>query len=968
MDRPFSPQRSYNLSATNRHKLALDSSGIGTWEYDPDEKTFVLSDDARDILGISATDAVELQTLLGSLILQDRRLFEASLNQLTELPETSFGGNQAKNSNRISDEYLSINIHTEIADSDLVNNVLFRGKRYFNEDNNKPFLLGTVISVGTSTKDIVSDIDSERHAPVQEEKYKYLLEQVPVGICLFVGKDMVVEMANEPMIGYWGKDASVIGKPLAVAFPELVGQPFLDILANILVTGESYTATNAAVDIVVDGVLATYYFNFTYKPLFNDKGEVYAIIDMSLDVTEQVIAEKALKESESKLRSVIASAPAAMALFVGEDLIVDTHNQSFLEVVGSKVDLNGKLLRDFLPALSNQDHTGIVDHVYSSGEGYQIYNIPFEIKIGEKTEQRFYNFNYSPIFDHDGGVNAILCVATDVTSPVEIQQKIEKSQLQLLSLFEQSPIAIAMLSKENLVFTMANPFYARLVGKTSEQLLGKPLLEAIPELEGQGFDLILNNVINTRTPYRAHEQHVIIKYNEILTSIYVDFIYQPQSNIEGEITGILVVVIDVTEQVLARQKIAEAEVSLRGAIELADLGTWRMDFQSGEVEFSPRLREWFGVAASSEISAEENLKKVVEQDRPAVIAALEQASADNSEGIYDIEYTIENAGIKRILHAQGKTLFDVNGKARSISGTVQDVTLQREIKLALEIQVQERTEELAATNEEMAAINEEYMAINEELTESNHLLTQSNENLQRFAYVASHDLQEPLRKIQSFGDLLANRYSQQLGEGANYLTRMQAASRRMSELIEDLLLFSRIADKSQRIETFSLTDMISSVLDDLELSIQESDAKVTVEELPQISGDRFQLSQLFQNLISNALKFRNSELPVEIKISNEIINRNELPTLVGPIRYSRFYYHISVADNGIGFDQKYADRIFQLFQRLHGKNEYKGTGIGLAICDKVASNHGGAMAVRSEPGKGATFSLFLPAEKALTTA
>jgi signal transduction histidine kinase/FixJ family two-component response regulator len=244
-------------------------------------------------------------------------------------------------------------------------------------------------------------------------------------------------------------------------------------------------------------------------------------------------------------------------------------------------------------------------------------------------------------------------------------------------------------------------------------------------------------------------------------------------------------------------------------------------------------------------------------------------------------------------------------------------------------------------------------------------LQRSNDNLQQFAYVASHDLQEPLRKIQSFGDLLMGQYAVELGEGSDYLTRMQVAATRMSTLIRDLLSFSRISTRQEAASAVPLSETVQTVLADLELTIKETDAIVRVETLPTVVGDASQLRQLFQNLISNALKFHRTSpsgipVPPNVAIRACEINVASLPASIRPARIVHTYYQIDVDDNGIGFDEKYLDRIFQVFQRLHGKNAFAGTGIGLAICEKVVANHGGAITASSKPGLGATFSVYLP--------
>jgi PAS domain S-box-containing protein len=277
----------------------------------------------------------------------------------------------------------------------------------------------------------------------------------------------------------------------------------------------------------------------------------------------------------------------------------------------------------------------------------------------------------------------------------------------------------------------------------------------------------------------------------------------------------------------------------------------------------------------------------------------------------------------------------------------------RTLSADLEHLVQERTHELEAANEE-------YAAINEELTESNQLLNRSNDDLQKFAYVASHDLQEPLRKIQQFGDLLRTNYTGTSEEEQFFLERMQSAANRMSTLIRDLLDYSRVSTQRDRNSPTSLQEIVDRALMTLELVIIETKAEVMVEALPTIQGDALQLDQLFQNLLSNALKYRQPDIPPRIQILSQLVPATELPTSIHPARSSNAYYRIDVVDNGVGFDEKYLDRIFQVFQRLYGKKEYMGTGIGLAICEKVVANHGGAITANSQPGQGATFHVYLP--------
>lgn len=238
-------------------------------------------------------------------------------------------------------------------------------------------------------------------------------------------------------------------------------------------------------------------------------------------------------------------------------------------------------------------------------------------------------------------------------------------------------------------------------------------------------------------------------------------------------------------------------------------------------------------------------------------------------------------------------------------------------------------------------------------------LERSNRELQDFAYVSSHDLQEPLRKIQAFGDRILKKENDNLSEqGQEYLQRMLNASSRMQTLINDLLSFSRVTTKARPFQQVDLNVIVAEVLSDLEILIEQKEAIINTPELPTIEGDHTQIRQLLQNLIHNALKFSREGVKPQIDIrTHEINNNKHLTSTPGDE-----LIELSIADNGIGFDTKYLDRIFHIFQRLSG-HKYEGSGIGLAICKKIANRHGGTISATSEVGRGSTFIVTLSKEQ-----
>ncbi|GAB4012648.1 hypothetical protein GCM10028808_29370 [Spirosoma migulaei] len=464
----------------------------------------------------------------------------------------------------------------------------------------------------------------------------------------------------------------------------------------------------------------------------------------------------------------------------------------------------------------------------------------------------YWTYSFSPLIGDTDSVNGVLVTCSETTKAVESlqqlnetnaelkqsleqnialreeqhasQQQTKESEAKFRTLVEQAPIAACLFIGRELRIEIANQIMLRFWGKDAS-ILGLPLEKALPELKSQPFLKILDDVFTSGTTYEARDTRVELMVDNHLGAYYFDLTYKPLYDADGNVYAIMAMAIDVTKPVQSRITLEENEARLQ------------------------------------------------------------------------------------------------------------------ELSMDLERQVQERTQQLENSVQE---------------------LKRSNENLQQFAYIASHDLQEPLRKVQQFGDLLKNQYIDTLGDGAIYLERMQSAASRMSTLIRDLLSYSRISTRQDHTTLVSLQQVVTMVLVDLELRIQETGALVEVEGLPEVYGDQAQLEQLFMNLINNALKFHKPKTRPVVTIRVQTLPSVKLSSSIKLARPTLAYHRIDIADNGIGFDEKYLNRIFQVFQRLHGKSEFAGTGIGLAICEKVVFNHGGAITARSKSGQGATFSVYLP--------
>ena len=275
-----------------------------------------------------------------------------------------------------------------------------------------------------------------------------------------------------------------------------------------------------------------------------------------------------------------------------------------------------------------------------------------------------------------------------------------------------------------------------------------------------------------------------------------------------------------------------------------------------------------------------------------------------------------------------------------------EISERKSEKLRLEKAVAERTRELKEANESLEDKNKELVNMNKEL--------------EAFTYVSSHDMQEPLRKIQIFAGIILEKENENLSDnGKNYFRLMQQSAERMRQLIHDLLVFSRISAAERKFENTDLKIIIEEVKKEFKEEMAEKHAVIEVKEICKVHIIPFQFRQLMHNLIGNALKFSNPQIPPHIKIMSRNIKYEKL-NIEGLLPIKE-YCHISITDNGIGFEKEFSTKIFEVFQKLHGKDEYTGTGIGLAIVKKIVENHSGIITATGELKKGATFNIYIPA-------
>jgi PAS domain S-box-containing protein len=380
---------------------------------------------------------------------------------------------------------------------------------------------------------------------------------------------------------------------------------------------------------------------------------------------------------------------------------------------------------------------------------------------------------------------------------------------------------------------------------------------------------------------------------------------------------------------------------LTEAQEIAKLGHWKWDVKNDKLTWSDTMRKIYGSDISDELTYAHFTDRLHPEDKDYVNATIQNSLETKVFNEFYHRIVLPDGTVKT-MHSKGEVVLDQNGDISYMIGTGQDVTEMKEVE-----------QELLTKSQELEATNLE---------------------LQKFASIASHDLREPLRKIITFAGMLEAEYKEQLGEkGKAYIEKMISSSERMQHLIDDVLEFTSLSSANISFAKVDIKQVVNQVLSDIEVLVKNSNARIEIDKMPEIEANAGQLGLLFQNIISNAIKFARQDVAPHIHIHASVIRGDELPEDYLKIRRHnssvlknpRFWENekfcrIFIDDNGIGFDEVYLEKIFTLFQRLHSKSEYEGTGIGLAVCKKVVDIHHGMITARSRPGEGSVFIVTLP--------
>ncbi|MGF7118215.1 PAS domain-containing sensor histidine kinase [Methanobacterium oryzae] len=809
---------------------------------------------------------------------------------------------------------------------------------------NKIDLLTTVSVIPGTKRSIASFLDiTERKnyelaLKEREEEFRTLVENSPNAITRFDKKlrHTFINPAGAQMTGL--KEEDYIGKTHAeLGMPKELVEKVDNILIRIFETGSP-----EELEFEMPSSQGTKFYYSYNIPEFDEQGNVKSVLAIAHDITKRKKAEKELKESEWKFRTTIEESYDGIMIIDEKRTIIDWNN-AMEEITGiRKEDMLGSFLWDFMyrvlteenrtPEMYNRLKSILINSLGDEREFHPSRRVEQEIQRPDG-EHRFIESTIYPIKTEKGTMYG--SITRDITKTKILDQELRKARDNLEKQVQERTNELENAYKS---LQLSEQKFRELFNKANDMI-------TLTELEESGLPgkfIEVNDVASDRLGYSREEllnmtprdiiaPEKLLEVPKIAAGLQLDkkatfetiHLTKDGRRIPVEVNNhifkfgernvILAIVRDISERKKAESALRESEEKYRQFFEASPNFTVQVGMD--------------GMILDANRAAQENLDKSKEELIGTHFAELDL--------LFEEDVSIHVGNFLRLLRGEHVEHYEtrIKGKNGEVRwGDTYPILLRKNNEPdAILVISHDITDRKRAEERLKDTINE---------------LERSNYELQQFAYITSHDLQEPLRTIASYAGLLKRRYEGQLDKDADdFIEFMVSGASRMKEMIQGLLDYSRVGTKGEKFTIFNAQKSLDFALTNLKLSIEENDAEITYDELPDIFADEDQITRVFQNLIGNAIKFRKEDETPKIHVSAQKED-NE--------------YFFSVSDNSIGMEQEYGDKIFEIFKRLHAIGEYEGTGIGLAIVKRIIERHGGRIWVESELGKGSTFYFTLP--------
>ena len=894
----------------NQLKFAIDAAELGTWDLNPTTNRFVYNEKLRNWFGLSHEYEIEAPLAINSIAERDQ---QRTIDAMTAAMTPSSDG-----------KYLIQ--HSVINPIDGIERIILaKGKALFDEN-------GVAYRFSGTAQDITHEVQYKK---IQEEKIKFntkLIESSPDcvkiidiegrisymnenGVSMLEG-DSKKSFVNRVWRTMWGeKESKMVNEAVEKAFQ---GQTI-----NFQASALTPKGTWKWWDIIVSA-------------LPNEDGVIKDLLAVSRDISVLKNAEKKLEEKEEQLRCALEG--GNLGFFdsypqTGE-LNWSAKTKEFFDLA-PETEVNFEQYQKMIHSDDYENAQKNLVETLQNGKSvlyeneYRTSNLKTRwLKVVGKIKR-----------DESGIPKRVTGIVQDITEKKLADIKLIESEKNFRMLADQAPIWIWLTDIDvNILYTntallnfLGIDHYSDFTGKVWETVV-----------HPDDIAVVYENFSNVA--FQQKSSNFECRAKNAVTGIYEWIFLHVVARTEGnEFAGFIGTAINIHQQKMQMIALEESEERFRTLADSLPQTIWITD-EKGSVKFLSKKWEEFSVIYDKIF---EEWQSIIHPDDIEGVGKAWSYSLSTGV-VYKYDMRLKNKkGEYKWFMVNGEPIFDTENKIVKWVGAFTDVHTEKTFSQILENEVNERTKELSVAKDNLTFKNEELLRMNKEL--------------ESFAYVSSHDLQEPLRKIQTFANRILEKENENLSDlGKEYLKRMSLAGERMQQLIQDLLAYSRTKTSNRKFESSDLETILNDIKDDLRDEIKQKEVVIETDETCYIMVKiiPFQFRQLLYNLISNSIKFSKTEVQPVIKLTCKIDKGSKM--FYQHLVPDQKYYHLKISDNGIGFKPDYKEKIFEIFQRLHGREEYTGTGIGLAIVKKIIENHNGFISADGEMGVGATFDIYIP--------
>ena len=676
----------------------------------------------------------------------------------------------------------------------------------------------------------------------------------------------------------------------------------------------------------------------TVKMLYEGKSLLFVSV---YDISPRIKAQKALEESEIKFRNIFLISPFAIAIThvkTGRYLEV---NESFLKETGfSRNEIIGKTAKE-LGIWEDYNQRKNLQRELKEHGSVKDFPVKLRMKSG-KIIQALVSSNLIEI----EGEPYIVSISRNMEDYKKALDALLHSQLRYKTLFNLSPAGIVVIDEKGTLLD-ANPAFCRLLSYSPREIIGKKVWEALYPVADAERGEILNSIHNILQSDKPLQKEVV-NYDKNGTP-YTFHLHETSFELENGKKAILSISMDITREKTFLDELEHQAHRLKEAQEIGGLGSWELFWNERKLTWSEGLYNILELDTSVKPDYGLFQKLIHPDDLKTARQVLKDSIREGKSFKYIHRLRLKNGKIKWVIE-RGKTFRDDGGAIVRTHGTVQDITRLKEVEdqlkelnEKLEEKVRDRTAKLKKKQQDLSRLLNDMQQVQQKLRHSNEALQHLNHELEAFSYSVSHDLKAPLRAIRGFSAILKEDYYDKLDEkGQEVVNDIAKETRRMSEIIDALLLLSRTGRKNLNYVAFDPEPLVRSVFMEQQKHFNLPHARLEITAMPTVYADYSLVKQLVANLLSNALKYSSKEPEPVVEVGYET-DKNGEETV--------FY----VKDNGVGFDESTASKMFQAFQRLHSRKEFDGTGIGLAIAHRIVTRHGGKIWARGQKGAGAAF-------------